>query len=117
MAVDLSTTALRAKRASRVGTGGRGSTTRDDPDTAKPKLPGVPRRRCSAIDPDDTHTEGATVAITDGFAAGDQLVFANQNGISGSYNAGTGVLTLTGQEWWCDLTPAGPRRSRYQPNV
>jgi hypothetical protein len=36
------------------------------------------------------------VAITAGFAAGDQLVFADQNGISGSYNAGTGVLTLTG---------------------
>ena len=28
--------------------------------------------------------------------AGDELVFTNQSGISGSYNAGTGVLTLTG---------------------
>ena len=30
------------------------------------------------------------------FTSGDQLVFTNQNGITGSYNAGTGVLTLTG---------------------
>jgi hypothetical protein len=39
---------------------------------------------------------GATVAITGGFLAGDILSFANQNGISGSYNASTGVLTLSG---------------------
>ena len=40
--------------------------------------------------------EGATVAITMGFVAGDQLVFSNKSGITGSYNAGTGVLTLSG---------------------
>ncbi len=38
----------------------------------------------------------ATVTITGGFVAGDALGFANQNGITGSYNAATGVLTLTG---------------------
>ena len=39
---------------------------------------------------------GATVTIGAGFLAGDTLNFTNQNGISGSYNAATGVLTLTG---------------------
>ena len=39
---------------------------------------------------------GATVTISSGFLAGDQLNFANQNGITGSYKASTGVLTLTG---------------------
>jgi hypothetical protein len=39
---------------------------------------------------------GATVAIGAGFVAGDTLNFNNQNGIAGSYNATTGVLTLTG---------------------
>lgn len=39
----------------------------------------------------------ATVAITSNFAgAEDVLAFANQNDITGSYNAATGVLTLTG---------------------
>jgi hypothetical protein len=40
---------------------------------------------------------GATVAISSGFLAGDTLGFANQNGITGSYNAATGVLTLSGK--------------------
>src|SRR6266851_3981042 len=39
---------------------------------------------------------GATVSISGGFIAGDTLNFGNQNGITGSYNAATGVLTLTG---------------------
>ena len=39
---------------------------------------------------------GATVTISSGFIAGDVLNFSNQNGISGSYNGATGVLTLTG---------------------
>jgi hypothetical protein len=38
------------------------------------------------------------VQITGNFVSGqDPLGFANQNGIAGSYNAVTGVLTLTGQ--------------------
>ena len=48
-------------------------------------------------DPDSTNVAGATVSIKANFdAAGDVLGFTNQNGITGSYNAGTGVLTLTG---------------------
>jgi Ca2+-binding RTX toxin-like protein len=39
---------------------------------------------------------GATVAITNGFVAGDTLGFSNQNGITGAYDAGTHVLTLSG---------------------
>ena len=48
-------------------------------------------------DADSTQLTGATVAITSGFVAGqDVLGFANQSGITGSYNTGTGVLTLSG---------------------
>lgn len=38
----------------------------------------------------------ATVSISGGFHSGDALDFTNQNGITGSYNAATGVLTLSG---------------------
>jgi VCBS repeat-containing protein len=48
-------------------------------------------------DVDSTSLASATVSITGNFHAGeDVLGFANQNGITGSYNAATGVLTLTG---------------------
>ena len=48
-------------------------------------------------DPDDTNIESATVAITAGFAQGeDVLGFTDQDGITGSYDAATGILTLTG---------------------
>src|SRR5262249_29480870 len=46
-------------------------------------------------DPDSANLGGATVSISAGFLSGDKLNFGNQNGISGSYNAATGVLTLT----------------------
>ena len=39
---------------------------------------------------------GATVSISTGFLSGDLLNFTNQSGISGSYDAATGVLTLSG---------------------
>jgi hypothetical protein len=48
-------------------------------------------------DSDDTTLSGAVVSIASGFDSGaDTLSFTNQNGITGSYNASTGVLTLTG---------------------
>jgi hypothetical protein len=51
----------------------------------------------AVTDPDSASQSGATVAITVGFvAAEDVLTFADQNGITGSYDGGTGVLTLTG---------------------
>jgi hypothetical protein len=57
-----------------------------------------------AIDPGVTVTDtsvsnlaSATVAITGNFQSSeDALAFTNQNGITGSYNTSTGVLTLTG---------------------
>ena len=49
----------------------------------------------AVTDSDSTELSGATVSITGNFAAGqDQLLFTDQNGITGSFNAG--VLTLTG---------------------
>ena len=48
-------------------------------------------------DADSATLTGATVSITTNFASGeDVLGFTNQNGITGSYNSGTGVLTLSG---------------------
>ncbi|MBF0428503.1 MAG: hypothetical protein HQL94_06230, partial [Magnetococcales bacterium] len=45
-------------------------------------------------DVDDTLISGATVVISSGYTSGDVLSITTQNGITGSYNAGT--LTLTG---------------------
>jgi Bacterial cadherin-like domain/RTX calcium-binding nonapeptide repeat (4 copies) len=51
----------------------------------------------SVADPDDTNLEGAEVRISAGFTVDDdKLWFDDQNGISGTYDSGTGVLTLTG---------------------
>jgi len=58
----------------------------------------------TAIDPalvlsdvDSTTLSSATVTLSSGFASGqDVLAFTNQNGITGSYNTGTGVLSLSG---------------------
>ena len=48
-------------------------------------------------DPDSGgNLAGAVVSIGSGFISGDTLNFTNQNGITGSYNASTGVLTLSG---------------------
>jgi hypothetical protein len=49
---------------------------------------------------------GATVSITSGFLPGDTLDFTNQNGITGSYNASTGVLMLSGDESIADYQSA-----------
>jgi len=51
----------------------------------------------TVTDSDDANLTGATVAITAGFvSAQDTLAFTNQLGITGVYNSGTGVLTLSG---------------------
>ncbi|WP_392534808.1 beta strand repeat-containing protein [Nostoc sp. C117] len=48
-------------------------------------------------DVDSTNLVSATISITSGFASTqDILAFTSQNGITGSYNSNTGVLTLTG---------------------
>ncbi len=51
----------------------------------------------TASDADNASLASALVSLTTGFVSGqDVLGFANANGITGSYNAGTGVLTLSG---------------------
>ena len=51
----------------------------------------------TVTDPDSTDLVAARVAIIAGFALGqDVLGFVDQNGITGSYDATSGVLTLTG---------------------
>jgi hypothetical protein len=47
-------------------------------------------------DIDNTDFVSATITVSSGFTAGDSLSFSNQNGIIGSYNSNTGVLTLNG---------------------
>jgi len=46
-------------------------------------------------DQESTTLAGATVSIGAGFISGDTLNFATQNGITGSYNSTTGVLSLS----------------------
>ncbi len=71
-------------------TAGNLSYTENDPATAID--PGL-----TVTDIDSPDLTGATVAITAGFvSAQDTLAFTNQLGITGNYNSGTGVLTLTG---------------------
>jgi Ca2+-binding RTX toxin-like protein len=48
-------------------------------------------------DPDHTHLTGATIALKGYVAGQDSLLFNDQNGITGSFNAATGILTLTGR--------------------
>ncbi len=53
--------------------------------------------RVQVTDVDSVNLAGATVAITGNYQNGvDVLAFADQNGITGSFDASTGVLTLTG---------------------
>jgi hypothetical protein len=49
----------------------------------------------TVADPDSTSLAGATVSIGTGFEGTDRLDFTDQNGIQGSYDTATGVLTLT----------------------
>jgi hypothetical protein len=53
-------------------------------------------REMVVFDPDDKELDRATVRIAENFQAGDDLVFRDQNGISSSYDAAAGILTLIG---------------------
>ena len=65
-------------------------------------------------DIDSASLAGATVAITTNFnSAEDELMFANQLGITGTYDSGTGVLTLTGSASVSDYQ-AALRSVRFQ---
>ncbi len=57
-------------------------------------------------DADDANIDGAVVRISAGFQVGDELVFVDQGAITGSYAAGTGVLTLTGSATKADYQAA-----------
>jgi hypothetical protein len=58
-------------------------------------------------DADSATLTGATVSISSNFAAGqDVLAFTDQLGITGSWNAGTGELTLTGSASVADYQTA-----------
>lgn len=58
-------------------------------------------------DPDHTLITGGTVSITNNFhPAEDQLNFTNQLGITGTYSAATGILTLAGTATLADYTTA-----------
>ncbi|MEK7351684.1 MAG: DUF4347 domain-containing protein, partial [Nitrospirota bacterium] len=47
-------------------------------------------------DANSANMSGGKVSIITNFTAGDTLSFTNVGGVSGSYNSGTGVLTITG---------------------
>ena len=47
-------------------------------------------------DADDAQLVGATATISNGLTSGDVIGFTDQNGISGSYDSSTGVLSLSG---------------------
>lgn len=67
----------------------------------------------TAGDTDSALLTGAAIAITANFASGhDALLFTDQLGISGSWNAATGVLTLTGAASVADYQ-AALRTVRY----
>jgi hypothetical protein len=52
----------------------------------------------TVTDADDTNLESAQVSITSGFQSGDSLNFVDTAFITGNYDTGTGVLTLTGTD-------------------
>ena len=54
------------------------------------------------LDADDTHLEGGSVRIVNGFMPGDVLSFTSQGGIAASYDAPSGVLTLSGSATLAD---------------
>jgi large repetitive protein len=57
-------------------------------------------------DVDDVNLTGVVISISNNFITGDLLIFVNQNGITGSYNPATGVLTLTGVSSLANYTAA-----------
>ena len=58
-------------------------------------------------DTDIENHESATITITNGYVQGqDELVFTNQNGITGSWDAATGTLTLSGSASQADYQTA-----------
>lgn len=67
-------------------------------------------------DADSANLVGATVTISIGFIAGDTLGFSNQNGISGSYDPSSHVLTLSGTASVADYQAALRSVTFYSPS-
>ena len=92
--------------------------------------PGVPISPGIAVaDVDSANLTGATVRIASGRDAADSLDFTPQTGITGTYDSGTGVLTLTGSaskgdyqaalrsiEFSSSGAPSGNRSVTFQVN-
>lgn len=77
---------------------GAGSTYTEVAGSGSPAGPGVDVASSPSVADVDQATQwGARVAITAGFVAGDILAVTTVPGVTASYNALTGVLTLTGQ--------------------
>ncbi|MGN7614069.1 LamG-like jellyroll fold domain-containing protein [Magnetococcales bacterium HHB-1] len=58
-------------------------------------------------DADSSNLSGATVSISVGYVNGEDLLsFADQNGITGSWDAGSGILTLSGSATVADYQTA-----------
>ena len=85
------TVTVRGTGAAPVVTTSAGAAAYTEGDPAVAADPGL-----ALADADDTSLEGARVRILAGATAGDVLSFTDQLGITGAYDAGTGVLTLTG---------------------
>jgi Bacterial Ig domain len=97
------------------GAGGTVAYTENDPATAiAPAL--------TVADSDSATLASATVTISGGFVAGeDELVFADQRGITGSWNGQTGVLRLTGTaslaDWQAALRTVAYRNGSDDPST
>ncbi len=64
---------------------------------AEGSAPVIISKSIIVTDPDNTNLVSAVIRIANNYRRGeDVLAFANQNGISGSWNALTGILSLTG---------------------
>lgn len=61
----------------------------------------------SFSDVDDTNIESASIQISSGYSSGeDALLFTNQNGITGSFNPVSGILSLSGTATMADYETA-----------
>ncbi|MEA2840969.1 MAG: hypothetical protein QOF41_2299 [Methylobacteriaceae bacterium] len=68
--------------------------------------PVAPISASNPSDPDGGNLAGATISISSGFFAGDVLGFTSTATITGSYNSGTGMLTLTGSDSFANYQAA-----------
>ena len=108
-AVTATVTVAAVNDAPQLGGGGSVASFTEDDAVGVLLAPGL-----SAMDPDDDDLAGATVTLGSGYDAGeDELLFSDQSGISGAWDAATGVLRLTGGASVADYQ-AALRSVRYR---